>query len=215
MGGLMRAPLECGAWYWELDGTGEAGVDAALRTAAAMAGVLERHGLLEPVALEWFWVFGDGDARLGLDGVRLDDARLPGRVAALRPAGQERAEPSSFHVVGDGVWFDAAGRERREHRLVELSVCPDTVMGLSAELAVHHDVWGACDFRGVPHPRVYAYNAPRLAAALRELDGLLGVAAEPGEPTYFGTAVGHGLREPDIIDGLGPDLTDLLERWSR
>lgn len=57
---------------------------------------------------------------------------------------------------------------------------------------------------------MYAHNAPRLAAALRGLDGLLGVAAEPGEPTYLGVAEGHGIKAPDIIDGPGPDLTDLL-----
>ncbi|WP_307714450.1 hypothetical protein [Streptomyces sp. V4I23] len=41
------------------------------------------------------------------------------------------------------------------------------------------------------------------------MDGLLTVAAGPGEPTCFGTAEGHGIKAPDIIDGLGPDLTDL------
>jgi hypothetical protein len=57
---------------------------------------------------------------------------------------------------------------------------------------------------------VYEHNAPRLAAALRRLDDVLGVAAEPGEPTYFGVAEGYGIKAPDIIDGLGPDLTDLM-----
>ncbi|KOU26721.1 MULTISPECIES: hypothetical protein [unclassified Streptomyces] len=41
----------------------------------------------------------------------------------------------------------------------------------------------------------------------RELEQVLGAAAEPGEPTYYGRAVGHGLADPDIIDGLGPDVT--------
>ncbi|WP_234320889.1 hypothetical protein [Streptomyces katrae] len=86
-------------------------------------------------------------------------------------------------------------------------VSPDEI-GPWAELSVYHDVWGPCDFRGQPHPTVRARNAPRLAAALRELDALLGVGAEPGEPTHFGQAEGHGLKAPDLIDGRGPDLTN-------
>ncbi|MEU9148719.1 hypothetical protein [Streptomyces sp. NPDC048349] len=39
---------------------------------------------------------------------------------------------------------------------------------------------------------------------------MLGVAAEPGEPTYYGRAEGYGLKAPDIIDGRGPDLTDTV-----
>ncbi|MFK8848147.1 hypothetical protein [Streptomyces sp. Ac-502] len=57
---------------------------------------------------------------------------------------------------------------------------------------------------------MHAHNAPRLAAALRGLESLLGIEAEPGEPTYFGTSEKYGIKGPDIIDGLGPDLTDLL-----
>ncbi|WP_327679265.1 hypothetical protein [Kitasatospora sp. NBC_00458] len=113
-------------------------------------------------------------------------------------------------VLGNGVWLDADGNRRNEYRLVELMVSPDEIGSPYAELSVHHDVWGRCDFRGRPHPAVHANNAPRLAAALRELDDLLGVEAEPGERTYFGKAEGHGLEDPDLIDGLGPDLTDLM-----
>ncbi|MCX5377635.1 hypothetical protein OOK34_14295 [Streptomyces sp. NBC_00091] len=211
----MRAPRECGSWYWDFEEAGGAGVGAALRTAAAMAGVLGRHGLLEPEALEWAWVFGEGGGRLELAGRALDDGALPGRVMELRPVGAARAEPGALYVLGSGTWFDAAGRGHREPGLVELSVDPDPVTGLFAELAVHHDVWGTCDFRGTPHPEVYGYNAPRLGAALAELDELLGVPAEPGEPTYFGMAEGYGLVAPDIIDGVGPDLTDLMGLWRR
>ncbi|MEU8462797.1 hypothetical protein [Streptomyces sp. NPDC029003] len=73
-------------------------------------------------------------------------------------------------------------------------VSPDSI-GPSAALSVYHDVWGTCDFRGTPHPAVYARNAPRLAAALRELDTLLGVEAKPGEPTYFGMSKAYGVKD--------------------
>ncbi|MFH9014095.1 hypothetical protein ACH4C6_22275 [Streptomyces sp. NPDC017943] len=83
-------------------------------------------------------------------------------------------------------------------------------LGLSAEISVFHDVWGPFDFRGDPHPAVYQQNAPRLAAALRDLEALLGVPPEPGESTGFGKAVGYGVDEPIVLDGRGPDLTDRL-----
>ncbi|MEU6296901.1 hypothetical protein [Streptomyces erythrochromogenes] len=90
---------------------------------------------------------------------------------------------------------------------MELLVTSDE-SGIWAELSVFHDVWGPCDFRGDPQPIIHANNAPRLASALRELDRVLGVAAEPGEPTYYGRAERYGVGAPDLIDGLGPDLTD-------
>lgn len=96
-------------------------------------------------------------------------------------------------VLGSGAWIDASGTGHNEYRLVELIVAPDEI-GPLAELSVYHDVWARCDFRGEPHPAVHAHNAPRLASALRALDQLLGVAAEPGEPTYYGQAEGYGLR---------------------
>ncbi|MGW0698281.1 hypothetical protein ACWD0A_02870 [Streptomyces sp. NPDC002867] len=211
---LIRAPRECGSWFWDLDDVAEPGLQAALQTAARMSAVLYEHELLDPVSLEWSWFeAGKGGlgihSRLDMAGVSLDDAATVERVRACRPVGHPAADMSAILVVGPGTWLDAEGRRQREPRLVELTVCPDSI-GHSAGLSVHHDVWGPCNFRGQPHPAVYASNAPRLSAALHDLDGLLRVAAEPGEPTYFGVAEGHGIKAPDIIDGLGPDLTDLL-----
>ncbi|MGF7236851.1 MAG: hypothetical protein ACQSGP_18090 [Frankia sp.] len=42
-------------------------------------------------------------------------------------------------------------------------------------MSVYHDVWMPYDFTGHPHPDVHARNAPRLEAAPRDLDVLLGV----------------------------------------
>ncbi|MFI0261894.1 hypothetical protein ACH4OW_22990 [Streptomyces sp. NPDC017056] len=211
---LMRAPRECGSWFWDLEDVTAPGLEAALETAARMSAVLQANELLEPASLEWSWFeVGKGGlgihSRLDIVGRSLDDAEVVEQVRACQPVGYPSAEMSEISVVGSGVWIDADGNRKREHGLVELSVSPD-VIGPSAELSVYHDVWALCDFRGIPHPALHARNAPRLASALHSLDDLLGVAAEPGEPTYFGVAEGHGLKAPDIIDGLGPDLTDLL-----
>ncbi|MBP2402885.1 hypothetical protein JO379_002354 [Streptomyces syringium] len=211
---LMRSPRECGSWFWDLDDVAEPGLESALRTAGRMGAVLQKHALLEPDSLEWNW-FQVGKGGLGihsrLDLVRrsLDDPALPDDLRACRPTGHPQAEMGGILVLGSGAWLDASGTRHNEYRLVELMVSPDEI-GPSAELSVYHDVWGRCDFRGEPHPAIHAANAPRLASALQELVQVLGVEAEPGEPTYYGRAEGHGLKDPDIIDGRGPDLTDAV-----
>ncbi|MFD9687376.1 pentapeptide repeat-containing protein [Kitasatospora sp. NPDC059088] len=208
----MRAPRECASWTWDLEGVKEAGLESVLAVAAQMSGVLRTHGLLEPGALEWSWFqVGKGGlgihSRLSLVSRSLEEPTLAEEMRACRPVGHPQAEMGAVTVFGNGEWIDAGGRRRREYRLVELMVSPGN-LGPYAELSVHHDVWGDCDFHGRPHPAVHAHNSPRLAAALQELDGLLGVKAEPGERTYFGVAEGYGLEAPELIDGLGPDLTD-------
>jgi hypothetical protein len=211
---LLRSPSESASWTWNLDDVEPPGLESALAVAARMSHVLREHGLLvPPFALEWDWfVYGGGGigvtTRLSLRGP-LADPVLPAHVLAARPVGFPDAQVGSILVVGSGTWIDAAGEKRREHRLVELTVAPDAP-GTWAELAVFHDIWGPFDFRGLPHPDIEKQNAPRLTAALQSLDATLGVSAEPGDPTYFGSAEGHGIKTPEVIDGRGPDLTDLL-----
>ncbi len=210
---LMRAPRECATWEWELSDFALPGLESALTVAAQMSTVLRKHGLLEPQYVEWQWfIFGRGGVgamtRLSLCG-SLDVGGLSRRVREARPVALSEAEPNLLRISGPGTWLDAGGTERREYGLVDLIVDPDE-RELTAEVSVFHDIWGHCDFKGVPHPEVEKRNAPRLAAALRELEGLLGRPARPGDPTYFGRADGYGIQMPDLIDGLGPDLTDLL-----
>ncbi|MET9417746.1 hypothetical protein ABZY03_26870 [Streptomyces klenkii] len=199
---------------WDLEEFAPPGLESALATAARMVEVLRGQELLEPGSLKWSWfVFGVGgigvNTELSLLGRALDDEDLSGHILRCRPEGFPDAEVGDIFVSGTGVWLDARGQRHKEHGLVELSVSPDAI-GLSAEVAVYHDIWGDFDFSGRPHPEVKERNAPRLAAALQALDSMLAVPAEPGEQTYFGRAEGHGLQVPDVIDGLGPDLTDLM-----
>jgi hypothetical protein len=210
---LMRAPRECATWEWELSGFASPGLDSALAVAAQMSNVLRKHGLLEPQYAEWQWIiFGRGGlgviTKLSLRG-NLDVEGVSRRVREARPAAFPQAEPNLLHISGPGTWLDAEGTERREYGLVDLIVDPSE-HELTAEVSVFHDIWGHCDFKGVPHPEVEKRNAPRLAAALRELEGVLDRSARPGDPTYFGRADGYGVQMPELIDGLGPDLTDQL-----
>lgn len=212
---LMRSPKERGSWYWDLDDFDTPGLESALSLAARMTEVLTRHELLTPIRLEYVWsVMGVGTTgittALDLAKQPLGDLGLPERVRGSRPAAHPASHISYFDVLGTGTWIDEGGQPRSEYRLVDLSLSTAPT-GLSAELSVHHDIWGWYDFAGRPHPEIYQNNAPRLTAALKDLTALLGMAPEPGEPTYFGTATVDGLAEPDADEnGLGPDLTDWL-----
>lgn len=210
---LMRAPRECASWFWDLESFAPPGLPSALMAAARMASVLEKHELLKPAALEWFWIvpsLGGAVAKTRLQLMRpLDDESTARSIEELRPVAFPEAEFSGFLVAGPGVWLDGRGVRRREDRLVELTVSSEP-FGLSADVSVFHDIWGPFDFSGAPHPEIQQQNALRLAAALQELDALLETPAEPGEPTYFGRAVGYGVGEPEESDGRGPDLTDRL-----
>ncbi|MFF3393014.1 hypothetical protein ACFYW1_19060 [Streptomyces sp. NPDC002669] len=214
MSTLMRAPRHCGSWFWDLDEVMTPGLDSALSVAMRMIDALKVFDLFSPVALEYKWYVLDS----GPTGVesRLTIADPPGglnlseRVSGSRPAAFPSAEPGTLHLVGSGAWSDAEGNLRREARLIDISVTPDPT-NLIAELSVHHDIWSWFDFSGRPHPEVYNRNAPRLAEALREITSVLGVEPEPGEPTYFGHAVGYGVSTGDPDEnGLGLDVTDHL-----
>ncbi|MFD9629394.1 hypothetical protein [Streptomyces violascens] len=213
MSTLMRAPKECGSWYWDLEESVPPGLGSALAVAAGVTNVLKRFDLMDPVKLEYAWYV----LNVGPTGVRstlftsqpLDDPDLPRKVLGSRPVAFPDAEVGDLHIGGAGTWFDAAGKGRREW-LVELSVSPSP-FGVSVNLAVHHDIWSLLDFSGRPHPDVYQRNAPRLADALREITTLLSVSPEVGEPTYFGHAVEFGIYTSEAEeDGLGIDLTDRL-----
>lgn len=211
---LMRAPRECGSWFWDLEEIAAPGLESALATAAQMTEVLERHELLIPSRIKYGWYVLDE----GFTGVTtsmtltapLADPNLPQRLLGNRPSALPEAEISDVHVVGQGIWINEKGERRKEPRLLDLSVSPAPV-GLSAELSVHHDIWSWFDFSGHPHPEIYRNNAPRLATVLNELTSVLGVPPEVGDPTYFGVATRDGITTPDAYDdGSGPDLTARL-----
>ncbi|MFD5131559.1 hypothetical protein [Streptomyces olindensis] len=214
MSRLMRAPRECGSWFWDLDEIAEPGLESALAIAARMSDVLIRLELLKPAKLEYGWyVLDSGTTGISCSlelSVPLGDPSLPDRLLGSRPAAFPTAQIDDVHIIGPGAWIDATGKAHLEPRLIDLSVSPAPT-GPAAELSVHHDIWGWYDFSGRPHPEVCRNNAPRLATALQELASAFGVAPEPGEPTYFGTATADGIATPEAYDdGMGPDLTSRL-----
>ncbi|NKQ28325.1 hypothetical protein [Streptomyces galbus] len=212
---LPRAPRERAAWFWDLYDFHAPGLEPALSLAARLSEVLDRHALLAPVRLEYLWtVSGVGSTgirtTLDLAGTPLGDPALPDRVRGSRPVAHPTAHVTNVSVLGTGTRIDAEGHSRGEYRLVDLTVSAAPT-GLSAELSVHHDIWGRYDFWGRPHPEVQQRNAPRLTAALRDLTALLGAPPEPGEPTYFGMATVDGVAEPEADEnGWGPDVSGWL-----
>ncbi|MEU5110440.1 hypothetical protein AB0G64_02920 [Streptomyces longwoodensis] len=212
---LPRAPRECAAWFWDLYDFDAPGLESALSLAARLGEVLDRHALLAPVRLEYVWtVEGVGatgiTTTLDLARTPLGDQALPDRVRGSRPAAHPTAEITDFTVLGSGTWIDAEDRPHTEYRLVDVSVSTAPI-GLSAELSVHHDIWGRYDFWGRPHPEVQQRNAPRLASALRDLSAVLGAPPGPGERTYFGMATVDGVAELEADEnGRGPDVSGWL-----
>jgi hypothetical protein len=209
----MRSPEESASWEWELDAFAPPGLDSALMAAVRMSDVLREHGLLRPGSLRWRW-FVKGRGSVGITtelsvGETLNEGALSRRIAESRPVALPHADVGALRISGKGTWLDAGGTARGASDLVVLTVHPEA-RHLAAGVAVFHDIWGYCDFRGVPHPDVQGRNAPRLASALKALESLLGVAPEPGDATYFGRAEGYGVEVPELIDGRGPDLTDRL-----
>ncbi|GHH29105.1 hypothetical protein [Streptomyces rubradiris] len=215
MSRLMRSPKERGSWYWDLDDFAEPGLESALSVAARMCDVLERAELLFPSELRYNWyVLGAGTTGvtsvLELAKTPLGDPGLPERVRGTRPTAHPSADIADFEVLGGGTWIGEGGHSHTEYRLVDLSLSTAPT-GLSAELSVHHDIWGLYDFAGRPHPEIHQNNAPRLAAVLRDLTELFGMPPEPGERTYFGASAVDGVVNPEPDqNGLGPDLTSRL-----
>lgn len=115
-------------------------------------------------------------------------ARLPGMVGSV-----------SAHVKPAGV-VTVEGDDVLEEGLFSLraSAFLDYV---STSLETFSDAWMPYDLKGRAQPAVHAANAPRLAAALRDLSEVLDTETEPEDPTYFGEPTGTGVDNRFRPDG--------------
>lgn len=220
MSTLMRAPKHVGSWYWDLEEITPTGpapelIAATLAAAAKITEVLKTADLLSVNKIEYSWRVPQHQwpslrSVLFIPVTPLDDPKLLETILGTRPSAFPSAVINNLYISGMGTWFNTDGEPRREPELVNLSLSPNP-LGISADVDVHHDIWGWFDFSGRPHPEVYHRNAPRLEAALRDITALFGVEPEIGEPTYFGHALGFGISTDDADDnGMGLDVTDHL-----
>lgn len=218
MGGLLRAPEPAGSWTWFIDRGEKEQVAELLPALEVVVGILRRHGLLEVEAIEVRWRHPRGRRRpddwrtVPVRGA-IDTPECAESLLATRPQGASDAEILLLRAHGAGTWIDAQGNTQAEADLVvadAMVVSED----IAVEVAVHHDVWASYSFSGVPQPEVHAANAPRLAAALKEIESTLDAYTEPGEPTYFGAVEGYGISDPEpfeIVDGRALDRTDQID----
>ncbi|WP_083932613.1 hypothetical protein [Nocardiopsis halophila] len=219
MGGLLRAPEPAGSWEWFFDtGKVEAGFADSLSVLEVVARVLHRHGLLTVDAVEICWEYPRGRRRprdwrtVPVCGA-VDSPECAESLLATRPQDVSDAEMLLLRVHGNGTWIDAQGNAHTEADLViaETMLLDEDV---AVDVSVHHDVWAPHAFNGAPHPEVHAANAPRLAAALKEIESTLQTPINPGEVTYFGAVEGYGIFEPepgDLDNGWDIDRTDRID----
>jgi hypothetical protein len=86
--------------------------------------------------------------------------------------------------------------------------------GASVWVSTWCDAWLPYDLRGRAQPEIVALNAPRLKAALEQIEEAIGFTALTGQ-SKFSRADGHDLRNPLDIDGdpLDLDLLGYDESW--
>ncbi|MDA2810518.1 hypothetical protein O4J56_07700 [Nocardiopsis sp. RSe5-2] len=219
MGGLLRAPEPAGSWEWFFDtGKVEAGFADSLSMLAVVAGVIRRHGLLTVDAVEICWEYPRGRRRprdwrtVPVCGA-VDSSECAESLLATRPDSDPAyAELLLLQAHGSGTWIDAQGGAHTESDLLLVETMPLDEK-VAVDVSVYHDIWAPHAFNGAPHPELHAANAPRLAAALKEIESTLQTPINPGEVTYFGAVEGYGIVEPepdDLDDGWDIDRTDQI-----
>ncbi len=88
------------------------------------------------------------------------------------------------------------------------------LMGASIWVSTWCDAWLPYDLRGRAQPEIRALNAPRLKAALEEMEKAIGFTAVTGQ-SRFSLPDGHYLNNPLDIDGepLDLDLFGYDDSW--
>ncbi|WP_414504792.1 hypothetical protein [Streptomyces sp. NEAU-L66] len=193
----MIASTPVARWTWGRDEQAEDAVAACLHELLTAYTILSRHRLVadtpnvsvsvhEAGKPNTFLFQGD----LEFDATWSAPAQQLASVvrAALRPGqiGSVYADAKSSGFIIDG------DEEFREDRLFHLGA--STLLGyISVDLVTFSDAWMPFDLKGCGQPSIYAANAPRLSAALRDLSEALDSEIDPDDPTYFGKPTETGI----------------------
>ena len=217
----MIASTPVARWAWGQDGQGGDMIVACLQAILTAYSVLADHQLVvgPPKVSVSVHEAGDPNSHLFKEELVVDEPspsaeaaqQLATRVeAALRPGevGGVEARVNNTGVVLAG---EADPREERMCRL-GASAFLDY---LTVDLVTFSDAWMPYDLKGRPQPAVYAANAPRLSATLRDLSEALDMETDPDDPTYFGKPTETGVENYFDDDGTASDVWSSFEVLTR
>ncbi|MFE9489847.1 hypothetical protein ACFYNF_26005 [Streptomyces sp. NPDC006641] len=211
----MIASTPVARWTWGRDDTADALVQC-IRDSLAAYSVLSAHRLAcgEPKIKISVAESGRSDSYLFRgelptgEGVSTEATERLSRIveSELRPG---RIGSVDTSVECAGIIVDESG-EFLQEGLFQLSISAFADF-VGTDLATLSDVWMPYNLKGIPQPVVYAKNAPRLAAALRELAVVLESDTDPEDPTYFGKPTETGVENYFEDDGSPSDVWGRFE----
>jgi hypothetical protein len=189
-----------------------------LRMCRIAAQILDRHGLLQPTTIELVGWTRFEPATGTLSRADRPDLVLSvprgigaGGIVEVVETALEQLQPFLYpvdiEVKGTGVVLDAAARS---HVLPDITwLAAKTLDAHVMEVGTQSDAWLPYTLSGVPQRQVWQHNAPRLEAALREIQAALGVA--PVAPSHTTHAVIDGLRLSNHVDVDGDVIATCAE----
>ncbi|WP_405644107.1 hypothetical protein [Streptomyces uncialis] len=194
-----------GDWTWEVTAPGADGV-RPLRAAELALGVRETLARYELALLP-----GKGDLRIrdmgnrrevpvDVEGFPLerDDPLRPGTTLLRHMSRAAELTGDYFMTLRlhcPGYWLEAGTKHRAEKLFViQVEVLKNEPYIVT--LYTYSDAWLPLGIRGHEQVDVYEANAPRLAAALRDISALLGVPVEPGDMNRFASPTESGFEDP-------------------
>ncbi|MFC9943138.1 hypothetical protein [Streptomyces pratensis] len=125
-------------------------------------------------------------------------------MAALRP-GEVGSVYASLNLAGAVI---DGGRDTYEEQLFRVGATA-SLRYVGADLVTPSDAWMPYALKGRAQPAAYSMNAPRLSAALRDLDVVLDSETDPDDPTSFAKPTATGVVNYFEHDGTASDA------WSR
>ncbi|MFI0902112.1 hypothetical protein ACH4TE_00990 [Streptomyces sioyaensis] len=207
----MIASTPVARWTWGRDEQAEDKVTACLHELLTAYTILLKHRLVvddAPNVSMSVHEAGKPNSFLFQGDVELDTtwSDPAQQLATLVKAALRPGEIGSVYADANRAGGFIAGiEELREERLfrVGASMLLDHV---SVDLVTFSDAWMPYDLRGYDQPAVYAANAPRLSAALRDLSEALDSEVDPDDPTYFGKPTETGVDNYLDEEGVAADV---------
>jgi hypothetical protein len=213
----VRTTSTLARWTWGRDSEKSGGVLTCLRELFTAYAVLSEHRLMVGAPRVTVSVHEAGKKNTYLFQGTFEPAGAPSsaglaqdladRIAATMRAG----EPGSVYAHARSSGEILAGGEAREE--VDLCRLGVSVFGsyVSTDLETTSDAWLPYDLKGRPQPDVHAANAPRLAAALRDLSEALDTETDPDDPTWFARPNETGAENHFDPDGTARDVWGSFE----